>query len=239
MSVSSCFIHLPMSFRWPLYSWLRACQLPHPRSPTERPRSWIPGATSETTLSWAQEHSKGATVAYNCPFHILSYGHLHMTLMYFIQITPFACQVLGSLMLSVFFYCFKCNRLQPCLLYDNFHTCTGPHLVSYEPKSAKGNIPKVPSLKLTKPMKIGLPKRKLIFQPSIFRCYVSFREGNQFFQIRESRYSCQMGLIMLKKQTSDVCRRDIYLHIHEISGPSHNHGSEKWVPPIVVSFHLG
>ena len=27
------------------------------------------------------------------------------------------------------------------------------------------------------PLKIGLPKRKIIFQPSIFRCYVSFREG--------------------------------------------------------------
>ena len=28
------------------------------------------------------------------------------------------------------------------------------------------------------PLKIGHPKRKLVFQPSIFRCYVSFREGN-------------------------------------------------------------
>ena len=27
------------------------------------------------------------------------------------------------------------------------------------------------------PLKIGHPKRKLVFQPSIFRCYVSFREG--------------------------------------------------------------
>ena len=36
----------------------------------------------------------------------------------------------------------------------------------------------VPSLKLTYPLKIGLPKRKLVFQPSIFRCYDSFREGN-------------------------------------------------------------
>ncbi len=27
------------------------------------------------------------------------------------------------------------------------------------------------------PLKIGLPKRKVVFQPSIFRCYVSFREG--------------------------------------------------------------
>ena len=27
------------------------------------------------------------------------------------------------------------------------------------------------------PLKIGHPKMKLVFQPSIFRCYVSFREG--------------------------------------------------------------
>ena len=33
------------------------------------------------------------------------------------------------------------------------------------------------TLKLTWPLKIGHPKRKLIFQPSIFRGYVSFREG--------------------------------------------------------------
>ena len=31
------------------------------------------------------------------------------------------------------------------------------------------------------PLKIGHPKRKLVFQPSIFRCYVSFREGNGFW----------------------------------------------------------
>ena len=34
----------------------------------------------------------------------------------------------------------------------------------------------IPSLKLTWHLKIGNPKRKFIFQPSIFRCYVSFRE---------------------------------------------------------------
>ena len=28
------------------------------------------------------------------------------------------------------------------------------------------------------PMKIGLPNRKVVFQPSIFRGYVSFREGS-------------------------------------------------------------
>ena len=32
-------------------------------------------------------------------------------------------------------------------------------------------------LKLTWPLKIGHPKGTFIFQPSIFRCYVSFREG--------------------------------------------------------------
>ena len=32
----------------------------------------------------------------------------------------------------------------------------------------------LPSLKLTYPLKIGHPKRKLVFQPSIFRGYVSF-----------------------------------------------------------------
>ena len=38
----------------------------------------------------------------------------------------------------------------------------------------------LPSLKLTWHLKIGHPKRKLVFQlqPSIFRFYVSFREGN-------------------------------------------------------------
>ena len=35
-------------------------------------------------------------------------------------------------------------------------------------------------LKLPWPLKIGHPKRKLVFQPSISRCYVSFREGNRF-----------------------------------------------------------
>ncbi len=37
----------------------------------------------------------------------------------------------------------------------------------------------VPSLKLTfSPLKIGLPNRKVVFQPSICRGYVSFRESN-------------------------------------------------------------
>ena len=39
----------------------------------------------------------------------------------------------------------------------------------------------IPSLKLTWPLKMGHPKRKLVFivfQPSIFGCFVSSREGN-------------------------------------------------------------
>ena len=39
----------------------------------------------------------------------------------------------------------------------------------------------LPSLKLTfLPLKIGLPNRKVVFKPSIFRGYVSFREGKSF-----------------------------------------------------------
>ena len=37
-------------------------------------------------------------------------------------------------------------------------------------------LPKVPSVKLTYPLKIGLPKRKVLSQPPFFRCYVSFAE---------------------------------------------------------------
>ena len=40
-------------------------------------------------------------------------------------------------------------------------------------------LPGVPSLKLTYPLKIGLPNRKVVFQPSIFRGYVSCREGSR------------------------------------------------------------
>ena len=39
----------------------------------------------------------------------------------------------------------------------------------------------LPSLKLTfSPLKIGLPNRNVVFQPSIFRGYVSFRECTQW-----------------------------------------------------------
>ena len=40
------------------------------------------------------------------------------------------------------------------------------------------------SLKLTfSPLKIGHPNRKLVFQPSIFRGYVSLQEGKSFFYL--------------------------------------------------------
>ncbi len=38
----------------------------------------------------------------------------------------------------------------------------------------------LPSLKLTLRLKMGHPKRELVFRPSIFRCYVSFRGGTRF-----------------------------------------------------------
>jgi len=36
---------------------------------------------------------------------------------------------------------------------------------------------RLPSAKPTQPLKMGLPKRKVVFRPSIFRGYVRFREG--------------------------------------------------------------
>ena len=36
------------------------------------------------------------------------------------------------------------------------------------------------SRKLTWPLKMGLPKWEVVFQPSSFMCYVSFREGNKW-----------------------------------------------------------
>ena len=55
-------------------------------------------------------------------------------------------------------------------------------------------------------LKIGHPKRKLVFQPSIFRCYVSFREGKlKFGQTRDILY--------LKKEMIDGCLRYFSPHI--------------------------
>ena len=57
----------------------------------------------------------------------------------------------------------------------------------------------VPSLKLAAnaPENRPGPKRKFIFQPSIFRCYVTFREGNLLFWLRAilvDRISIEMFL---------------------------------------------
>ena len=46
--------------------------------------------------------------------------------------------------------------------------------------SKKGTLPETNS----SPLKIGHPKRKLVFQPPIFRCDVSFRECNDNFCFR-------------------------------------------------------
>ena len=47
-----------------------------------------------------------------------------------------------------------------------------------------GTLPKTNS----SPLKIGHPKRKLVFQPSIFRCHVSFREGRSLYSM--AQYGC-------------------------------------------------
>ena len=46
-----------------------------------------------------------------------------------------------------------------------------------DPGRGSGNRPTLPETNSSH-LKIGHPKRKVVFQPSIFRDYVSFREGN-------------------------------------------------------------
>ena len=51
------------------------------------------------------------------------------------------------------------------------------------------------------PLKISLPNRKVVFQPSIFRGYVSFREGNQqkhlFFVLNIFKLTIQHGCFLV------------------------------------------
>ena len=41
----------------------------------------------------------------------------------------------------------------------------------------RGNLPNTLPETNSSPLKIGFPKKKVVFQTSNFRCYVSFREG--------------------------------------------------------------
>ena len=98
----------------------------------------------------------------------------------------------GDLMLSQM--CGRCFNLQIALPYYP-HNCMGTcafffceyyMLIVLDRLEQKMlihqhfDVSDVPSLKLTYPLKIGLPNRKVVFQPSIFKGYVSFREGNHY-----------------------------------------------------------
>ena len=61
-------------------------------------------------------------------------------------------------------------------------------------------------------LKIGHPKRKLAFQPSIFRCYVSFREGKRYLMIS---WFCLMVLCFV---LLFVCQRSHLVAIVDRSG---------------------
>ena len=56
------------------------------------------------------------------------------------------------------------------------------------------------------PLKIGLPNRKVVFQPSIFRGYVSFREGNTSQIYHQNRWRNLLQCVVVKQsQTSLRC----------------------------------
>ena len=70
------------------------------------------------------------------------------------------------------------------------------------------------------PLKIGFPKRKVVFQPSIFRCYVSFREGRWFL------FFCSD--VEFRKRWSFQTNIYIYRYISgQIIATSHDLGPQK------------
>ena len=81
----------------------------------------------------------------------------------------------------------------------------------YLPKRTQRSTP--PKTK-SSPLKIGYPKRKLVFQPSIFRGYVSFREGIEIVLFtRYLLWTC------LPKHTTKV--------IHKLGISNHAFASKK------------
>ena len=62
----------------------------------------------------------------------------------------------------------------------------------------EGTLPKTNS----SPLKIGRPKRKLVSQPSIFKCYVSFREGT-FVQRPSRRFANLNSDVSPSRKTSN------------------------------------
>ena len=79
------------------------------------------------------------------------------------NLTPITGVFLASLQIMAFFFTKSCNQALGILSTNRvvkIHT-----------------LPETNSL----PLKIGHPKRKPVFQPSTFRCYDSFREGNVVF----------------------------------------------------------
>ena len=55
-------------------------------------------------------------------------------------------------------------------------------------------------------MKIGHPKRKLVFQPSIFRCYVSFRERIHFQRLQKHHNFKSQGSVSREAGSSITFR---------------------------------
>ena len=58
------------------------------------------------------------------------------------------------------------------------------------------NPQELSSLKLPYPLKIGHPKKKVVFQPPIFRGYVSLREGNEMKLSKSKREETRITSIL-------------------------------------------
>ena len=84
------------------------------------------------------------------------------------------------------------------------------YIGNWEPKNPKINIYEledegIPSLKLTfSPLKIGLPNRKVVFQPSIFRCKLLV-SGMVFLQTICKPMNFWNCLVLSDEQMSNRC----------------------------------
>ena len=115
----------------------------------------------------------------------------------------------------------KCDALQSSISsWTRLRStlCQGEFGVDLDPVDRRipchGNVPikvySVPEIKLPK----GNSQRKLVFQPSVFRCYVSFREGRGISH-GKSWVSIQPCYFTLTRHPGDsTIHLQSYWHIH-------------------------
>ena len=86
--------------------------------------------------------------------------------------------------MSICLNVYVCNMHTPLEIQHGYHPKKwGFVILNVHLHDGKDTLRETNSL----PLKIGHPKRKLVFQPSIFRCHVSFREGVIYWHFSQQK----------------------------------------------------